>query len=177
MRAPALLLVLGMLGCDGVSRRGDTTGVQTLGRWEWHGRLVFEPDARVTLMRLRIDTMATGPRVGGDVVLARFDVDQSPGVGDEYALTIGLELGRARDLRPGVAYPIGPPSARIPAHATITCLCEPLREDSIGGTLVLVTRGMRQLTGRLDARVYFTEWNNPARHATFALHQRFDAIK
>jgi hypothetical protein len=36
---------------------------------------------------------------------------------------------------------------------------------------------MRQLTGRLDAAVYFTEWNNPARHATFALHQRFDAIK
>jgi hypothetical protein len=131
----------------------------------------------MTLMRLRIDTADAAGRAGGDIALARFDFNPSPGVGDEYALTIGLDLGRVRDLRPGVAYPIGSPSTRIPAHATMACLCEPLREDSIRGTLILVTRGMRQLTGRLDATVYFTEWNNPVRHATFALHQRFDAIK
>jgi hypothetical protein len=172
----AFVAVLGIQGCDGVSRRGDTTGIQTLGRWEWHGRLVFEADPRVTLMRLRIDTTGAGPR-GNDVVLTRFDVDPTPGIGDEYALTIGLDLGRVRELRQGIDYPIGPPPARIRAHATIICLCEPLREDSTRGTLLLATRGMRQLTGRLDATVYFTEWNNPARRTTFVVHQRFDAIK
>ena len=177
MRAAALILVVGILACDGASRRGDTTGVQTLGRWEWHGRLVFKPDPRMTLMHLRIDTTGTGDPAGRDVALVRFEVNPTAAVGDEYALTIGLDLGRVRDLRPGVAYEIGRPPAPIPAHATITCLCEPEREDSIRGSLILATRGMRQLTGRLDATVYFTQWNNATRHATFAIHQRFDAIK
>ena len=167
----ALVGLVAAIACAGPSRRGDTQGVQTLGRWEWHGRIVAEQDSNVTLERLRIDTQPNPPP-RGDVILARFDFNPSPAVGDEYALTVGLELGQVRSLGPGATHALG---ARD--HATVTCLCAPLREDSIRGTYTLDTRGMRQLTGRLDATVYFSEWNRATRHATYSIHQRIDAIK
>ena len=175
--ALSVLAAFGLWACDGVSRPGDTTGVQTLGRWEWRGRLVVELDPRVTLVRMRIDTGGPAAGAGGDVVLARYEFNPTDAVGDEYALTVGLELGRVRNLRPGVPYTVGSTQAVIPAHATVTCLCRPVREDSIRGSFRLATRGLRQLTGRIDATVYLTEWNDPARHATYSLHQRIDAIK
>jgi len=165
----------GLAGCESESRRHDTQGLQTLGRWEWHGRLVVQPDSHVTLMRMRIDTGGPGPT--GDVVLLRYDFNPAVGVGDEYTIVLGLDLGRARDLRTGVGYAIGPWPGRIPAYATITCVCEPLKLDSARGTVVLATRGLRQLSGRVDATFYFGAWNDPSRHSTYLLHQRFDAIK
>jgi hypothetical protein len=162
-------------GCEGGSRRHDTLGLQTLGRWEWHGRLVVQPDSHLTLMRMRIDT--GGPAPSGDVVLVRYDFNPAFGVGDEYTILLGLDLGRARDLRTGVGYAIGPAPARIPAYATVTCLCEPLKLDSARGTLTLATRGLRHLSGRVDATFYFRVWNDPPKHVTYSLNQRFDAIK
>jgi len=159
-------------GCDQASHAGDTTGLQSYGRWEWHGRVVAEPDSSLTLMRIRIDTA----RGGGDVALVRYDFDPSPGAGDEYALTLGLDFGNVRALRPGVPYELGSPPARIPAFATVTCFCRPLRPDSVRGTFTLVTRGMRQLTGRVDAALYFTAWNDSSRHVMYPLHQRLDAV-
>jgi len=88
-----------------------------------------------------------------------------------------LDLGNARELRQGVPYALGPPPARIPAYGTVTCLCRPLRPDSVHGTFTLATRGLRQITGRVDATLYFTEWNDAARHATYPLHQRIDLLK
>ena len=160
-------------GCDQASRSGDTTGLQSYGRWEWHGRIEAEPDSSLTLMRIRIDTT----RGGGDVALVRYDFDPSPGAGDEYALTLGLDLGNVRALRPGVRYELGSPPARIPAFATATCFCRPLRPDSVRGTFTLVTRGMRQITGRVDAALYFTAWNDSSLHVMYPLHQRLDAVK
>jgi hypothetical protein len=171
----SLLTASALWACELGSRPGDTGGVQTLGRWEWHGRLAVQPDPHLTLVRMRIDTSGPGP--GEDVVLARYDFNPTPGVGDEYALTVGLELGHVRDLRPGVGYPIGAPPARIPAYATVTCLCRPLKLDSVRGTFLLATRGLRQLTGRMDATMFFAEWNDPSRHVAYHLHQRIDAIK
>ena len=167
-----LLFTLLVVSCD-VSRPGDTLGVQSYGRWEWHGRLAVEPDLRLTLVRMWIDTT----RGGGDVVLARYDFNPSPGSGDEYSLTIGLELGRVRDLKTNTPYPIGPPPARIPAFGAVACLCRPLKPDSVRGALLLATRGQRQLTGRVDATLYFTEWNDSSRHVIYSLHQRIDAVK
>jgi len=161
-----------LAACD-VSRSGDTQALQSLGRWEWHGRLVVEPDPHLTIVRMRIDTMATG----GDVVLARYDFNPAAGEGDEYALTLGLELGRVRELDVNTPYPLGPAPARVAAFASATCLCRPLRPDSVRGTFLLATRGLRQLTGRVDATLYFTEWNDSSRHVSYALHQRIDAIK
>lgn len=168
-----LLSLTSFVACDPTSRPGDTLGLQAYGRWEWHGRIVAAPDSQLTLVRIGIDTT----RGGGDVVLARYDFNPAAGEGDEYALTLGLELGRARDLRLNTPYPIGPPPARIPAYATASCLCRPLRPDSVRGTFLLATRGLRQLSGRVDATLYFTEWNDPSRHGTYSLHQRLDAIK
>ena len=167
------VLLLSALGCDGTSRPGDTLGLQSYSRWEWHGRLVVQPDPQLTIVRLTIDTT----RGGGDVGLARYDFNPSPAEGDEYAITLGLDFGRVRDLRQGVPYDLGPPPARIPAAATITCFCRPLRPDSVRGTFRLATRGLRQISGRVDATLYFTEWNDSTRHATYPLHQRIDLVK
>jgi len=163
-----------LAGCGG-SRERDTRGVQTLGRWEWHARILAEPDTQLTLVHLRVDTT---PRPdAGDVVLARYEFNPTDALGDEYALTIGLSLGRVRDLSVGASAPLGPPPGRIPVNATVACLCRPLKLDSVHGGFRLVTRGMRQLVGRLDATFYFSEWNAPTRHTRYAVRQRLDAIK
>jgi len=155
----SLLTACGLVACD-VSKPGDTLGLQTSARWEWHARLVVERDPTLTLVRLRIDTT----QGGGDVGLARYDFNPSAAEGDEYELALGLDFGP-------------PPAARIPAYATVTCFCRPLRPDSVRGTFRVATRGLRQITGRVDATLYFTEWNDPARHVTYSLHQRIDLVK
>jgi len=162
-------------GCSGASRVRGTRGVQTLGRWEWHGRLVAEPDSHLTLVRLQIDTSPSP--AAGDVVLARYEFNPTDALGDEYALTVGLDLGNVRDMAPGATTALGPRPGRVAAYATVACLCRPLRLDSSRGTFTLSTRGMRQLIGRLDATFYFSEWNDPTRHTQYPLHQRLDAIK
>jgi hypothetical protein len=173
-RFSSTLLFLTLLGaCDATSRPGDTLGAQSAARWEWHARLVVDTDPQVTLVRLRVDT-AHG---GGDVGLARYDFNPTPALGDEYAITLGLDFGQVRDLRQNVPYALGPPPARIPAYATVTCFCPPLRPDSVRGTFRVATRGLRQITGRVDATLYFTVWNEPARHVTYSLHQRIDLVK
>lgn len=169
----ALVLFAGG-GCDPTSRPGDTRGYQSAARWEWHGRVVVRQDSSLGMTRLSLDTTAGG---GGDVGLARYDFNPAEGEGDEYSLTIALDFGRVRDLRQDVPYSIGPPPARIPAYGTVTCFCGPMKPDSVRGTFLLATRGLRQITGRVDATLYFTEWNNPARHVTYSLHQRIDLLK
>jgi hypothetical protein len=172
---PALALVGTGLGgaCDPTSRPGDTRGYQSAARWEWHGRVSVRQDTALTMTRLSLDTTAGG----GDVGFARYDFNPAEGEGDEYSLTLAFDLGRVRDLRPGVPYTLGPPPARIPAYGTVTCFCGPMKPDSVRGTFLLATRGLRQITGRVDATLYFTEWNVPSRHVTYSLHQRIDLVK
>src|SRR5207244_471250 len=67
--------------------------------------------------------------------------------------------------------------ARTAASGAVTCFCGALKPDWVRGTFLLVTRGLRQITGRVDATLYFTEWNAPARHVTYSLHQRIDLVK
>src|SRR5204862_225678 len=152
-RLCSTLLLLFCLACDGVSRPDDTLGLQSSARWEWHGRLVVEPDSALTLVRMAIDT-AHG---GHDVGLARYDFNPAVGEGDEYSLTLALDLENVRDLRQSVPYVLGPPPARIPAYATVTCLCRPLKPDSVRGTFTLATRGLRQINGRLALRIATTD--------------------
>jgi hypothetical protein len=168
--------MLAVSACELLPRPGDTQGEQLAGRWDWHGRLVVETDDRYTLVRLRVDTTAgAGDSVERhDVVLARFDFDPSEGAGDEYAITIGLELGDARRLRANHPYSLG---VEIPAHGTVTCLCRPLRPDSVRGTYVMQTRGIRQLAGRIDADLYFTAWDDPDIHAIYRLRQRIHGVR
>src|SRR3989442_12592728 len=144
-----LLLSTFFLGaCDATSRPGDTLGLQTSARWEWHARLVVERDPTLTLVRLRIDTT----QGGGDVGLASYDFNPSPAEGDEYELTLGLDFGRGRDLRQDVPYTLGPPPPPpLPADPAGTCFCPPLRPDSVRGPFRVATRGLRQITGRGDA--------------------------
>jgi hypothetical protein len=162
---------LGLGACDILPRPGDTEGVQGAGRWEQHGRIIVEPDPRYTVVHLRVDTNLTERH---DVILARFDFDPSDALGDEYALTIALDLGDARQLSAGRRYRLGD---SIPAWATVTCLCRPMRPDSVRGTYMMQTRGTRQLAGRIDATLYFTAWDDPTRHATYRLRQRIHGVR
>jgi hypothetical protein len=163
------------LGCETASRPGDTEGVQQAAKWEWYGRLVLETDSTLALTRLRIDS---GLPARHDVILARYDFDPTTlSAGDEYALTIGLDLGRARELPLGNPLPLGPPPGRIPAFGLVTCLCRPLRPDSVRGTLRILQRGVRQITARLDATLYFTAWHDTTMHAAYPLRQTLYGVK
>src|SRR5712691_9701316 len=165
----AVLTLVVAAACDPTQRAGDTQGEQRMARWEWSGGLVADTDPVLTLVRLRVDT--TGVVGRHDVILARYDFDPTDADGDEYALTVGLDLGRARELRMNTPIPIGPPPAPVLAVGTVTCLCRPLRPDSVRGTFLIAQRGLRQITARIDATLYFTAWDDSSDHVAYELHQ------
>ena len=160
--------------CDPYARPDDTTGEQRAARWEWHGRLVTETDSVLTLTRIRIDS---GLPERHDVLLVRYDFDPAMGLGDEHSLTLGLDLGVARELPLDQPLSLGAPPPGIPAAATVTCLCRPLRPDSVRGTLIIHQRGVRQLTARIDATLHFTAWDDPAIRVSYPLRQRLYGVR
>src|SRR5438309_1496779 len=144
-----MLLPLLCLACDGVSRPDDTLGLQSSARWEWHGRLVVEPDSALTLVRMAIDT-AHG---GHDVGLARYDFNPAVGEGDEYSLTLALDLETVRDLRQNVPYMLGPPPAHVwDVHARPPARAHPgLRDRDVSVSPAEAGLGPRHVHAR-DAR-------------------------
>lgn len=165
-------LIAGVVtACDILPRPGDTQGVQHAGQWDQHARLSVDTDPRYTLVRLRVDTTITERH---DVLLARFDFDPSDAIGDEYSLMIALDLGDVRRRSANHPYSLGD---SIPAYGTVTCLCRPLRPDSVRGTYTIQTRGQRQLAGRIEATLYFTTWDSPRTHATYRLRQRIHGVR
>ena len=170
------LLSTSLVSCELLPRKGDTEGEQQAARWEWSGRLVVDTDPSLTVVRMRIDTAGVAGR--HDVVLARYDFDPALGSGDEYSLTVGLDLGHAMDLPVGTPLALGNgPSPALSAFATVTCLCRPLRPDSVRGTLTIVQRGLRQITARIDARLFFTAWSDSTTHVMYPLRQKFFGVK
>ena len=171
-----MLLVASLqAGCDVLPRAGDTAGVQRAGRWDQRARLVVETDSIVTLVRMRVETLGVAAR--HDVVLARFEFDPTDALGDESALTLALDIGRADTLRANRPYPLGPASGAIPAYGTVTCLCRPLRPDSVRGTYEITARGLRQLSGRIDATLHFTAWDDTAQHVAYRLRQPIYGVR
>jgi hypothetical protein len=171
-RYVSCLLALVCTACDILPRPGDTDGEQTAGRWDQHARLIVDRDPRYTVVRLRVDTIGNPER--HDIVLANFEFDPTEGTGDEYALTVGLDLGDVRRLDAGHLYSLGD---SIPAVATVTRLGRPLRPDSVRGTYAFQTRGVRQLAGRIDATFYFTAWDDSTAHTTYRLRQRIHGVR
>ncbi len=108
------------------------------------------------------------------MLLARYDFDPSDALGDGYSLIVALDLGDARRLSAEHRYPLGD---SIPAWGTVTCLCRPMRPDSVRGTYVMQTRGTRQIAGRIDATLYFTAWDDSTRQATYRLRQRIHGVR
>lgn len=166
------VLILGITACEILPQPGDTQGEQRAARWEQHGRLVVQQDSQYTLVRLRVDTAGVTER--HDVVLARFDFNPTEGSGDEYALTVALDLGDVMRLSANRAYPL---KDSIPAYGTVTYLGRPLRPDSVRGTYMVQTRGIRQLAGRIDATFYFTAWDDSTAHVTYRLRQRIHGVR
>lgn len=167
----ALLLVAG--GCDLLPRPGDTMGLQSDARWVHHARLVAARDPTVTLVRLRLDTAVAS---GSDVLLTRFDFNPSPGYGDEYALTVGIVLDSAA-VRTGAKFALGPRPPAVRAVGTVACLCRPLLPDSVVGSFTIAQRGLAQITGRIDATLYFTAWDDSTKHSTYRLRQAIFGVK
>jgi len=132
----------------------------------------IETDDRYTVVRIKVDTNGVTER--HDILSARFEFDPSDAMGDEYALNIGLELGDAQRLSAGHAYRLG---TEIPAYGTVTCLCRPLQPDSVRGTYTMSTRGLRQLSGRIEATLYFTAWDDRTVHATYRLQQHLFGVR
>jgi hypothetical protein len=164
-----LTLSLLTSACDILPRAGDTRGEQQQATWMSAGRLVVDTDPRLTVVRVQIDSAGIAGR--HDVLLARFDFD------DSYALTIGLDFGDVRHLDQGRPYALGGRDAPIPAFATVACLCRPLRPDSVRGTYEMDKRGIAQITGRLDATLFFTAWDGSGQHASYRLRQRIEGVK
>lgn len=164
----SLSLTLLVVGCDTLPRDSDTQGAQRAAAWAWSGRLVADTDSATTIVRLRIDSAGISGR--HDVLLTRFDFNPMAGLGDEHSLTLGLDLGQARELPVGTPLRLGIPGG-IPAVGTVACLCAPLRPDSVRGWLVIQQRGLRQLVMRIDAQVHFTQWGDSTRHAVYPLRQ------
>lgn len=174
--AVRILPALFCIGCDVLPRRGDTTGIQQHAQWLAAGRLAVDTDPEVTLVRVHAEPVDS-TRGGHDVLVARFDFDPTPGLGDEYAITIGLDLGHVRALKRATLYALGPPPAQIPAYGTVTCLCRPLRPDSVRGTFIISQRGLVQIVARIDATLFFTAWDDATHHATYRLRQRIDGLQ
>lgn len=171
-QAPLALLVV-LSGCDVLPRPGDTTGLQSDARWVRRARLVTVRDSDVTLVRLRIDTGVAG---GQDVLLTRFDFNPAPGNGDEYAITLGIPLDPGA-VRSSTTIKLGPRPPGVPAVGTVACLCRPLRPDSVVGALSIAHRGLAQITGRIDATLYFTAWDDSTKHRTYRLRQVIYGVK
>ena len=165
------------LACGFFPAKGDTEGDQQQAQWFAGARLVVDTDPTLTLIRLKSEPLDS-TRGGHHLLLARYDFnpDQSS-LGDEYSLHFALDLGNIRTLERGTAYALGPPPARIPAYGTVSCLCSPLRPDSVRGTFTIIQRGMAQIVGRVDATLFFTQWNDSTKHATYRLRQRIDGLR
>lgn len=170
--APLALLVV-TSGCDVLPRPGDTAGLQSDARWVHHARLVTVRDSDVTLVRLRLDTGVAG---GGDVLLTRFDFNPAPDYGDEYAITLGIPLDSSA-VRSNATFTLGPRPPAVAAIGTVACLCRPLKPDSVTGTLTIAHRGLAQITGRIDATLYFTAWDDATKHPTYRLRQVIYGVK
>lgn len=163
-------------GCDILPQKGDTEGEQQQAQWLPASRLVVDTDPLLTIVRLGavpLDSL----RGGHHVLLARFEFNPTPAEGDEYALHLALDLGNVRQLQRAIPYTMGSPPAQIPAYATVTCLCRPLRPDSVQGTFTLSHRGIAQIYGRIDATLFFTAWDDTSRHAVYRLRQRIDGMR
>ena len=177
IRIPSVRLFLTMfsLGCGFFPEKGDTEGDQQQAQWFTSARLVVDTDPTLTLVRLKSEPLDS-TRGGHHLLLARYDFnpDQSS-LGDEYSLHLALDLGNIRALERGTAYALG--RSRIPAYGTVSCLCSPLRPDSVRGTFTIIQRGMAQIVGRVDATLFFTQWNDSTKHATYRLRQRIDGLR
>jgi hypothetical protein len=164
------------LGCDILPQKGDTLGEQQQAQWLVVARLIVDTDPHLTLVRLRAEPLDSA-HGGHHVLLARFEFNPSPGAGDEYALNIALDLGDIRARLRGTPYQLGPAPAGIPTYGTVTCLCRPLKPDSVRGTFTISQRGMGQIVGRIDATLFFTAWDDASRHVTYRLRQRIDGMR
>jgi hypothetical protein len=167
---------LTLLACDILPHKGDTLAEQRQAQWIVGARLIVDTDPSYTIVRMRAEPLDTA-RGGHHVLLTRFEFNPIDGQGDEYALNLGLDLGDIRTRRRGVPYTIGSRPGDLRAYGTVTCLCRPLRPDSVTGTFTISQRGMGQIFGRIDATLFFTAWDDTTRHATYRLRQRLDGMR
>lgn len=164
-------VVVLLAGCMGVYP-GDTAGEQRRAEW-W-------TDARITVMD---DSVLTVRRVGvtpgtHDVVVGAFDFNTDNAVvGDEFSMSFAIDLGPPDSLETDVIHQIGGPGGLEAALGSRIGLGPVLRPDSMRGELLIFSRGMMQMFGRIRARLYYSSWNDSSNVVVETFRQRVDFLR
>jgi hypothetical protein len=172
-RALSLLsaLATSTVACFG-SYRGDTEGFQRRAEWWTGARIVVEDDSLLTLRRLR-----AGPG-DHDVMIAAFDFNPSQDVlGDEYSLSIAIDIGPPGAVPIERPRPLGPPDGLEVAAGSRIGLGPILRPDSVRGEFKLISQGMMHTIGRIDAWLYFSHWDDSTKTVVERLRRRVDFLR
>jgi len=160
-----------VVACFG-SYRGDTEGFQRLGEWWTDARIVVEEDSVLTLQRL---VAAPGEH---DVLIAALDFNPSRDVmGDEYSLSIAIDIGPAKTLPIGTQRALGGPDGLRAALGSRIGLGPILRPDSVRGDFRLLSQGMMHTIARIDASLYFSHWDDSTKVVVEQMRRRLDFIR
>lgn len=167
----SLPVAAAVAACFG-SYRGDTEGFQRRAEWWTGARIAVEDDSLLTIRRLGA---APGEH---DVMIAAFDFNPSPDVlGDEYSLSIAIDIGPPGAVPIEDPRPLGPPEGLEVALGSRIGLGPILRPDSVRGEFMLISQGMMHTIGRIDAWLYFSHWDDSTRTVVERLRQRVDFLR
>lgn len=165
------LVAMLVTGCLGVYP-GDTEGEQRRAEWWTEARIAVEDDAELTVRRVGV---APGTH---DVVVAAFDFNASNAVlGDEFSVSFAIDLGRPGALETDAVHPIGGPGGLEAALGSRIGLGPVLRADSLRGEFMISSRGMMHMYGRIQARLYYSAWDDSSDVVVETMRQRVDFVR
>jgi len=154
------------------SYRGDTEGFQRVGEWWTAARVVEEEDSVLTLQRV---TVAPGQH---DVLVAAIDFNPTrDALGDEYSLSIAIDIGPPGHVPVGQVQTLGGPDGLPAALGSRIGLGPILRPDSVRGQFRLLSQGMMHTIARIDASLYFSHWDDSTKVVIERMRRRLDFIR
>ena len=170
-RILAVVAAPAVVACFG-SYRGDTEGFQRLGEWWTDARIVVEEDSILTLRRV---VAVPGEH---DVLIAALDFNPSQdALGDEYSLSIAIDIGPPKALPVETQRAIGGPDGLEAALGSRIGLGPILRPDSVRGEFRLLGQGMMHTIARIDASLYFSDWDDSTKVVVERMRRRLDFIR
>ena len=162
---------LAPVACFG-SYRGDTEGFQRQGEWWTGARIATEVDSVLTLRRV---AAAPGEH---DVLVAALDFNPSQDVlGDEYSLSIAIDIGPPKSLPVETPRALGGPDGLAVALGSRIGLGPILRPDSVRGQFRLLGQGMMHTIARIDANLYFSDWDDSTKIVVERMRRRLDFVR
>lgn len=164
-------VVFGAAACFGMLP-GDTQGVQQRAEWWSDAQLSVVLGSVLGLEHIEVSPGAH------DVVVGRFDFDPAVrAFGDEFSVSFGIDLGPADSLALRVKHPLGGPDGLGSYLGARISLGPTLVADSMRGTLLILSRGMMQMVGRIDAELFYSSLTDPSRVEVQPFKQRVDFLR